>query len=224
MMVLSSRRFRILPVTIAVMAVVLCVKSVGLFAAVATPAAVDPAPKGSVTAPGRPEAKPSASHGGAGAPTTGSKNEPPRAEISDAERTLLLDLRRRRDELDARARALDARQTTLDATEAKLRARLDELTALQGKLEQLDHARNAEAQANWSGLVRTYEAMKPREAAAIFDQLDTRVLLPVLDRMNERRAAAILAAMQPDRARIATQLLADLRVRQTTPTSTPGKL
>ena len=142
------------------------------------------------------------------------------ASVSEAERALLLDLRNRRDALDARGRALDERQAALDAAAAKLQMRLDELTALQKKLENLDAARNAQAQANWTGLVRMYEAMKPREAATIFDQLDTRVLLPVLDRMNERRAAAILAAMQPERARVATQLLADLRLRQTTPAAT----
>jgi flagellar motility protein MotE (MotC chaperone) len=35
--------------------------------------------------------------------------------------------------------------------------------------------------------------------------------------MSERRAAPILAAMQPDRARLATQLLAELRIKSVTP-------
>ena len=46
--------------------------------------------------------------------------------------------------------------------------------------------------------------MKPRDAAAIFNDLDMPVLLQVLDRMKEAKAAPILAAMQPDRAREAT--------------------
>ncbi len=69
----------------------------------------------------------------------------------------------------------------------------------------------------WAGLVQTYEAMKPREAAAIFDALDMQVLLQVLDRMQERRAAPVLAAMQPDRARLATQMLAEMRTAPSRP-------
>jgi len=43
------------------------------------------------------------------------------------------------------------------------------------------------------------------------------VLLGVLDRMSDRKAAPILAAMQPDRARLATQMLAEMRTRAVTP-------
>ena len=59
-----------------------------------------------------------------------------------------------------------------------------------------------------------YQSMKPRQAAKIFDQLRMSVLLAVVDRMDARRAAAILAAMQPDRAREVTDRLAALRLRR----------
>jgi flagellar motility protein MotE (MotC chaperone) len=91
------------------------------------------------------------------------------------------------------------------------------LTALQAKLEALEAARAQHDSANWSGLVHVYETMKPRDAATIFDALDMQVLLGVLDRMAERKAAPILAAMQPDRARLATQLLVEMRTRAVTP-------
>jgi flagellar motility protein MotE (MotC chaperone) len=68
--------------------------------------------------------------------------------------------------------------------------------------------------------VHVYEAMKPRDAATIFDALDMQVLLQVLDRMQDRKAAPVLAAMQPDRARLATQLLAEMRLRAVAP---PGQ-
>ncbi|MDX2293479.1 MULTISPECIES: MotE family protein, partial [Streptomyces] len=120
---------------------------------------------------------------------------------SEAERTLLLDLRRRRETLEARGRTLDERQAAMSAAEQKLAARVAELNALQARLEALEAERRKHDAANWLGLVRTYEAMKPREAAAIFDALDMQVLLAVLDRMSTRKAAPVLAAMQPDRAR-----------------------
>jgi flagellar motility protein MotE (MotC chaperone) len=142
------------------------------------------------------------------------------ATVSDAERALLLDLRRQRDALDARARELDQRNEVFNAAQAKLAARVDELNALQAKLEALEAARQSHDTANWAGLVRVYETMKPRDAATIFDALDMQVLLGVLDRMSARKAAPILAAMQPDRARLATQMLAEMRTRAVTP---PGE-
>jgi flagellar motility protein MotE (MotC chaperone) len=72
-------------------------------------------------------------------------------------------------------------------------------------------------EANWRGLVKVYESMKPRDAATIFNDLDMQVLLPVLDRMKDTKAAPVLAAMQPDKARLATTNLAQLRLKQTAP-------
>ena len=135
-------------------------------------------------------------------------------ELSNAERALLQDLRSRREQLDARAHALEERNAVLEAAEARLQSKIDHLAALQTRLDELDHARKQRQDANWSGLVKVYESMKPRDAAAIFDVLDMHILLEVLDRMNERKAAGILAAMQPERARLATQMLAQMRLRQ----------
>jgi flagellar motility protein MotE (MotC chaperone) len=137
--------------------------------------------------------------------------------VSDAERALLLDLRHRRDVLDQRERAASQREDVMAAAEQKLATRVAELNALQAKLEALEAARQSHDSANWTSLVHIYEAMKPRDAATIFDALDMQVLLGVLDRMSERKAAPILAAMQPERARLATQLLAELRTRAVTP-------
>jgi flagellar motility protein MotE (MotC chaperone) len=144
------------------------------------------------------------------------------APVSDAERGLLLDLRHRRETLEGRSRELDQRQAVMSAAEQKLSARVAELTALQNKLDALEAARKSHDTANWASLVKVYEAMKPRDAATIFDALDMQVLLGVLDRMSERKAAPVLAAMQPDRARLATQLLAEMRTRAVTPAGEPA--
>ena len=141
----------------------------------------------------------------------------PTPPMSDGERSVLMALRERREALDGRARALDQRSAELAAANKRLEERVTQLTALQTRLEGMEATRQTHRAENWSGLVKTYEAMKPREAAAIFDALDMQVLLQVLDRMQERRAAPVLAAMQPDRARLATQMLAEMRTRSITP-------
>jgi flagellar motility protein MotE (MotC chaperone) len=219
-------RPRLLPATIAVMALLLVTKSASLVwaatgagdaghaaAASDPPAMPSPDPAAS---PGAGQASPSAEPAHPDAPGARPAAKPAAADaqapaappVSDAERALLLDLRRRRAALDERARELDQRSAVLGAAETKLSARVEQLGALQSRLEQLDNDRKAHDEANWTGLVHVYETMKPRDAAAIFDALDMQVLLAVLDRM------------QPDRARLATQMLAELRTKSITP---PGQ-
>ncbi|MCQ8279678.1 hypothetical protein NFI95_14630 [Acetobacteraceae bacterium KSS8] len=131
------------------------------------------------------------------------------------------DLRRQREALDRRAAALDERAELLGAAEQKLQARLEQLSVLQERLEQTEQQRKARASANWNGLVKTYEAMKPEDAAAIFNVLDMDVLLEVLDRMDDRKEAAVLAAMLPERARQATQMLARKRLQENADAPSP---
>jgi flagellar motility protein MotE (MotC chaperone) len=209
---------RLLPLTMAAMAALLAFKSVLLVRA-AAPAEVAHAASPSTPAPDPVQAGPTR-------PAEPPRAEPPRpaeplrpAEppISDSERSLLLDLRGRRAELEAQATALTAREAALGAADKRLAGRLGELTALQQRLEALEAERKAHDEANWRGLVKLYEAMKPRDAAVIFNDLDLPVLLPVVDRMKEAKAAQVLAAMQPERARQVTAELAQLRTRAVTP-------
>ena len=60
-------------------------------------------------------------------------------------------------------------------------------------------------------LVRMFQNMKPSEAARIFEQMELPVLLELVEAMNERRAAPILAQMNPIRAQQVTSELARRR-------------
>lgn len=204
---------RMLPLTIIVMLLLLVVKAAGLVRA-ATPVTEAPAPL-SAAAPTSPKPTPAP-------PPLQPSAAPKTADNSDAERALLLDLRHRRAELDARDAALASREALLAATEKRLVARLEELGGLQTRLDAMEKARKARDDQNWQGLVKLYEQMKPRDAAAIFNDLDKPVLLAVLDRMKEAKAAAVLAAMAPERARQATADLARMRTQGTTPAPAAG--
>jgi flagellar motility protein MotE (MotC chaperone) len=152
--------------------------------------------------------------------------------VTDAERAVLLELRDRRQELEAREATLASRESMLAAAETKLSARIEELQSLQKKLEGLDASRKQQEDAAWQGLVKVYETMKPRDAAVIFNDLGMQVLLSVVERMKEAKAAAILAAMTPDKAREVTTQLALSRTKgasvvetgdKPAPTPEPGK-
>ena len=137
--------------------------------------------------------------------------------VSIAERAVLESLRERRGQLERREQALAAREAVLAAAESRLKSRLDEMAALQARLEKLEQSRNAREEAGWRGLVKTYETMRPRDAAAVFDELDMPVLVRIVDRMREAKAAPVLGAMRPDRARLLTAELARHRSRANDP-------
>jgi flagellar motility protein MotE (MotC chaperone) len=131
--------------------------------------------------------------------------------MTESEKALLQDLRQRRQELDSRAAAVAARESVLVATEQKLSVRVAELQALQQKLEGLDAAQKQREDAGWQGLVKLYESMKPKDAATIFNDLSMPVLLQLMDRMKDAKAALVMAAMNPDKARDVTAELAQMR-------------
>jgi flagellar motility protein MotE (MotC chaperone) len=137
----------------------------------------------------------------------------PLGDPSAAERALLEALRQRRSELEAREAALAEREVLVAAAERRLSARIAEMQALHQRLEAEARQRGEQSEQGMRQLVRLYEGMRPRDAATIFDDLDLAVLIPVLDRMREARAAPVLAAMRPDRARLATTELARHRAR-----------
>ena len=84
--------------------------------------------------------------------------------------------------------------------EQKLPARVAELTGAAAQAGGLEAARQSHDDANWHGLVKLYESMKPRDAAAIFNDLDHAGAAAGAGPDEGRKAAPILAAMQPGRA------------------------
>ena len=132
----------------------------------------------------------------------------------DAERALLEQLRARRTELEAREQSLVSRELVLTAAERRLGQRIEELTQLQQRLEAMERTRGEREESGWRGLVRTYESMRPREAAAIFEELELPVVIQILDRMGERKMAPVIGAMRPEKARILTAELARHRANR----------
>jgi flagellar motility protein MotE (MotC chaperone) len=130
-----------------------------------------------------------------------------------AERALLEGLRARRAELDSRDQTLAAREMVVAAAERRLGQRIEELGALQQRLQSAEQTRTEREEAGWRQMVKLYEGMRPRDAAAIFDDLEMPVLVQLVDRMREAKAAPVLGAMKPDRARLLTAELARHRAR-----------
>jgi flagellar motility protein MotE (MotC chaperone) len=133
------------------------------------------------------------------------------APVSPAERALLERLGERREEIDARMRELEMRERLLDTAEKKLDSRFGDLKELETKAGGGPGAKppGEEAKAI-KNLVIMYEAMKPKDAARVFDRLSLDVLVPVVQQMNPRKMSEVLAVMAPDRAEKLTVALASM--------------
>ena len=149
------------------------------------------------------------------APTDdGGKPSPDFADVSTissaAEVDVQSSLGRRRAELDARERGLVMRENLLSAGEARVDQKIAALKALQGQIQALLAQRDARQDAQIASLVKTYSAMKPKDAARIFNSLSDDVLLPVAKGMKPDVLAPVLAGMNPDAAQKLTVKLAAL--------------
>jgi flagellar motility protein MotE (MotC chaperone) len=136
------------------------------------------------------------------APNAAAAAETPAApapdKLSAGERAVLESLQQRRQELEARAREIDVRDSLLKAAEKRIEMRLQELKELEARLNGAATKKDEAEAAKFKSLVSMYETMKAKDAAKIFDRLNLRILVEVVNVMNPRRMSDILGQMSPD--------------------------
>jgi flagellar motility protein MotE (MotC chaperone) len=133
-------------------------------------------------------------------------SEPVAVPPSASERALLERLGERRNEWQQKGKDIEMRERLLENAERKLEARINDLKAAEEKVET---AKRSDPEAGGlRNLVVMYEAMKPKEAARVFDRLSHDVLVPVVLQMNPRKMAEVLAVMTPEAAERLTVALA----------------
>ena len=210
-------RLRLLPALIFVAVLMLGVRVGDIWTAVTDPSAV-------ILSPGSPTQAQSAQDSGRALPPpeqtdqaeAGEGDGTAGAQIAAvptvaADPALLEELARRREALDSRERALVEQEALLTVAERRVDEKLAEMQALRAELEAMMAGLDEAAEERLQSLVRVYEAMRPGDAATIFDSLELDVLIGVLQRMRENKAAPILANMNPQRAR---EVTAELAVRR----------
>ena len=96
------------------------------------------------------------------------------------------------------------REAVLAAVAERIDQQLTRLEAVRGELERLNGAVAAENRAKIAQMVKVYEAMKAKSAAAVFEPMPLELLLPIVRGMRETKVAAIVAEMDPAKARALT--------------------
>ncbi|HYG86967.1 MAG TPA: flagellar motor switch protein [Azospirillum sp.] len=114
-------------------------------------------------------------------------------------------------DVTARTRHLGEAEAVLTATETRIAAQLQRLAEVKREIEGLMKQRSTLQQEDVRRMVTVYESMKPRDAARILSDLDTDVVIDVLDHMAERRSAPILAELADAKAREVTRTILQRR-------------
>lgn len=102
-----------------------------------------------------------------------------------------------------RKRGLDLREQAAKAASARLAADAEARKKQDEAQQQMAGGANgasgapSPADSQFDELARIYQAMKPKAAAVVFEQLDMEVQMKVAQRMRERSTAMIMAAMTP---------------------------
>jgi flagellar motility protein MotE (MotC chaperone) len=130
--------------------------------------------------------------------------------ISAQEINVLRSLADRRQALDEREAGIETREQAAAAAETRLQDQIAQLKSLEGDMQKLLASMDAKKDERMGALIKTYEAMKPKDAANIFNGMDDKVLIDLAKSMKPATLAPIMQAMDAKRAQQLTKMLADL--------------
>lgn len=112
--------------------------------------------------------------------------------------------------LETETGKLDTRELELQALEAELEQTRADLTALQASLDVRWQDMQAFAREDLNHLAQMYGAMKPDQAATIFNQMDPGFAAGFLRLLNSEQAGLIMANMESQQAYIVSVRLASI--------------
>lgn len=138
-------------------------------------------------------------------------------DLSSVKMEVYEDLAERRKQLQQQEKSLATREALLRAAEQELERKYQELDNIRTEIMTLLNQQSEEEKQRITSLVKIYEGMKAKEAARIFDTLDLDILVAVAGQMSERKLSAVLAAMDPERARTLTIMMAEQKTLPTLP-------
>ena len=136
-----------------------------------------------------------------------SVNIAPNQTFSNSEIMILQELAQRREVLDARAKEIDKKALQLKVAEDEIDKKIAQLKKYEERLIQLTDKYNKKEKENIESLVKLYTAMKPKDAARIFNTLDLEITVAILKGMKPSTTSTIISQMNSERAQEITAVL-----------------
>jgi flagellar motility protein MotE (MotC chaperone) len=128
------------------------------------------------------------------------KVEEAQPQVSASERAILERLQGRRQEIEARQREIDIRESLLKSAEKRIENKVEEMKAVESRISATQAEQKAAEAQRMKGLITTYEGMKPKDAARVFDRLEMGVLIEIASQIAPRKMSDILGLMSPEAA------------------------
>ncbi|MCE8544527.1 hypothetical protein KBY25_01720 [Ruegeria pomeroyi] len=110
---------------------------------------------------------------------------------------LLATLRQREKDLNQRESRVLERMRALEIAEVAIERKLAKLAEAEEDLRETVAAASVAAESDLSRLTEVYEKMKPKESAALFEEMDASFAAGFLARMRPEAAADIMAGLTP---------------------------
>jgi flagellar motility protein MotE (MotC chaperone) len=128
------------------------------------------------------------------------KVEEAQPQVSASERAILERLQSRRQEIEARQREIDIRESLLKSAEKRIENKVEEMKAVESRISATQAEQKAAEAQRMKSLITTYEGMKPKDAARVFDRLEMGVLIEIATQIAPRKMSDILGLMSPEAA------------------------
>ncbi|MCV2867090.1 hypothetical protein OEW28_00435 [Defluviimonas sp. WL0002] len=113
-------------------------------------------------------------------------------------------------------RRLSERESTVELALAAMNQQKEALIAAEERLSATLAMADQAAEKDVSRLVTVYESMKPKEAAPLFEEMDTDFAAGFIARMKPDAAAAVLSGMDAQKAYLVSLVLAGRNARAPT--------
>lgn len=103
-------------------------------------------------------------------------------------------------QLSDREHSISEKEQVLQALVKKVDEKITELKKTKEELKLLVDKIDEDENANTKRLVKMTEAMKPAQAAKVLEGIEFSILLEIMEKLQEKKASAILAAMDVEKA------------------------
>jgi flagellar motility protein MotE (MotC chaperone) len=142
--------------------------------------------------------------------------------LTKSEIDTLQRLAERRDIIETRERELVAKDGLMKAAEARIDGKIAQLQDLEKNIKVLLTQYDQQKDSELEQLKNIYAAMKPKDAAGIFDTLDMPILVGLVNKMGVRQSAPIMALMSREKATALTEELTSRKQLDAASMASPG--
>ena len=139
---------------------------------------------------------------------------PPPPDILREQAEILDFLRGRKERLDAREKEMVEKAKELASLEQRIEQKINEVRLINDEIDQTYRQKAEQDAEALTQLVSYYEKMPPDNAALFFNTMDRQTAIMIITRMSARRAAAILAILEPEVAVELTESIAKITVNR----------